>query len=335
MSDIASPQTWADRAVRVPLRWLSPAGPGARLSVVLFHRVLAAPDPMFPDDIDRHRFEAICDWLAGWFNVLPLDDALRREAEGLLPERALAITFDDGYADNHDLALPILRARGLSATFFIATGFLDGGRMWNDTIIESLRRCTQQRLDLEGLGLHEFGSVDLQNDEQRRTVAHRLLGAAKYLPMAQREQVANRLAALVGAPLPNDLMMSSAQLRSMAVAGMHIGAHTVNHPILARLDDSEAEAEININKRALEALLQQPMTLFAYPNGKPDQDYVARDVALVRKAGFTAAVSTAYGAWRPGRGDRFQIPRFTPWDTERRRFGLRMARNFLVKPTAV
>jgi len=335
MSETPTSHAFTDRALRVPLRWLSPAGRDARLSVVLFHRVLAAPDPLFPDDIDRRRFEAICDWLASWFNVLPLDEALQRALDGRLPERALAITFDDGYADNHDLALPILRARGLTATFFIATGFLDGGRMWNDTIIEAIRRCTQTVLDLESLGLPGIGPIDLQTTEQRRGAAHRLLGAAKYLPVAQREQVANRLAALVGAPLPGDLMMSSAQLRAMASAGMQIGAHTVNHPILARLDDQEAGTEITNGKRALEALLQQPMTLFAYPNGKPGQDYAARDVELARQAGFTAAVSTAYGAWRPGRGDRFQIPRFTPWDTERRRFGLRMARNFLVRPETV
>lgn len=325
----------ADRAFRMPLRWLSPAGRGARLSVVLFHRVLSAPDPMFPDDIDRYRFEAICDWLVNWFNVMPLDEALQRALDGRLPERALAITFDDGYADNHDLALPILRARGLVATFFIASAFLDGGRMWNDTIIESVRRCTQPVLDLESLGLPNVGPIDLQTTEQRRGAANRLLGAVKYLPMVQREQLANRVATLAGASLPDDLMMTSAQLRTMAAAGMQIGAHTVNHPILARLDDQEADTEINAGKRALEELLQQPMTMFAYPNGKPRQDYVARDVELARNAGFTAAVSTAYGAWRPPHADRFQIPRFTPWDTGRRRFGLRMARNFLVQPETV
>jgi hypothetical protein len=118
--------------------WLSPAGPGARLSVLIFHRVLARPDPLFPGRGGRpSTFDAICRWLRHWFEVLPLDRAVQALRDGTLPARAAAITFDDGYADNHDLALPMLEAAGLSACFFIATGFLDGGRMWNDVLIEA------------------------------------------------------------------------------------------------------------------------------------------------------------------------------------------------------
>ena len=321
----------ADSAFRLALHAVSPAGSGARLSVVLFHRVLAAPDPMFPDDIDQSRFRQICDWLAAWFNVLPLDQAVRQQADGCLPARALSITFDDGYADNHDLAMPILLERGLSATFFIASGFLNGGRMWNDTVVEALRRCTHRALDLSALGLAGLGRLDLSSAETRRQATHRLLSATKYLPLAERQEMVDRIARLAGTPLPNNLMMSTDQLRAMQKACMQIGAHTVTHPILARLDDRQAASEINTGKATLEAMLQQPMTLFAYPNGKPGQDYLPRDVALVRQAGFTAAVSTAQGAWRPSRDDILQLPRFTPWDTQRLRFGARMARNYLTK----
>ena len=68
-----------------------------------------------------------------------------------VPPKSILITFDDGYADNHDIALPILKRHGLTATFFIATGFLDGGRMWNDTVIEAVRRTKRTTLDLRGL----------------------------------------------------------------------------------------------------------------------------------------------------------------------------------------
>ena len=335
MAKIVNGINLADSALRAALNWLSPTGSRARLSVVLFHRVLAAPDPLFPDDIDQTRFRQICDWLAAWFTVLPLDQALRQQADGRLPARALAITFDDGYADNHDLAMPILRERGLSATFFIASGFLNGGRMWNDTVVEAIRRSPHAALDLSALSVAGLDRVDLSSAEARSQAAHRVLSATKYLPLAERQQTVDHIARLAGAPLPNDLMMSTAQLRAMLAAGMQIGAHTVTHPILARLDDPQAAAEINAGKAALESLLQQPMTLFAYPNGKPGQDYLPRDVALVRQAGFSAAVSTAHGAWRPDHDDRFQLPRFTPWDTQRLRFGARMARNYWMRPSRV
>ena len=141
--------------------WLSPAGAKARLSILIFHRVLPQPDPLFPQEMHARQFDAVCGWLANWFKVLPLDRAVDHLQAGTLPARAACITFDDGYADNHHIALPILQAHGLSATFFIATGFLDGGRMWNDTIIETARRSPLPLLDLDSLGLgrHPLGGI--------------------------------------------------------------------------------------------------------------------------------------------------------------------------------
>jgi peptidoglycan/xylan/chitin deacetylase (PgdA/CDA1 family) len=316
----------ADLALRAALGRLSPAGPRARLSVAIFHRVLPQPDPLFPGDPDRQRFAELCSWLAAWFNVLPLDEAVVRLQRGDLPPRALCITFDDGYADNHDLAMPILRAHGLTATFFIATGYLDGGRMWNDTVVESVRRCRQDRLDLTTLGLPGIGAVDLCDDEARRTSLNRLLDAIKYLEPDERQVMVDRVASIADVALPDDLMMRSDQVRAMHAGGMQIGAHTVSHPILARVDEATARSEMARSKSDLEALLGRPVTLFAYPNGKLGRDFLPRDVELARQLGFQAAVTTAYGAAGAG-SPLHQLPRFTPWDRGRSAFGLRMARN--------
>jgi peptidoglycan/xylan/chitin deacetylase (PgdA/CDA1 family) len=124
---------------------LAPSGARGRLSILIFHRILAAPDALLPDELDAARFDAVCGWLRRWFNVLPLDEAVRQLAAGDLAARALSITFDDGYADNHNVALPILARHGMCATFFVATGFLDGGRMFNDTLIEAVRRTRDAR----------------------------------------------------------------------------------------------------------------------------------------------------------------------------------------------
>lgn len=316
----------ADRVLRGMLSLLSPAGPGARLTIAIFHRVLPLPDPLFPDEVDRARFDNLCAWLAAWYNVLPLDEAARRLEQGELPSRALVITFDDGYADNHDEALPVLLKHGLCATFFIATGFLDGGRMWNDTVVESVRRCMLPTLDLGGLGVAGLGNLPLDGIAARQSAIRSILGAIKYLPPQQRLALAEAVAGQAQVTLPKDLMMRSDQVRALAAAGMQIGAHTVSHPILARLDADEARREIATSKLALESLLGQPVTLFAYPNGKPGNDYLPRDVELVRELGFDAAVSTAHGAARAGDGV-FQLPRFTPWDRQRWAFGARMLRN--------
>ena len=97
--------------------------------------------------------------LAAHFTVLPLSEAVERLARGALPARAVCVTFDDGYADNYAVAAPILPGMGSAATFFVAARYLDGGRMWNDTIIEAVRRATGPTLELSGLGLGDLPSA--------------------------------------------------------------------------------------------------------------------------------------------------------------------------------
>ncbi len=302
----------------------SPAGAKARLSILIFHRVLAEPDPLFPDEMHARRFDEVCGWLKSWFNVLPLDAAVAALKAGTLPARAACISFDDGYADNCQVALPILQRHGLTATFFIATGFLDGGLMWNDTVIESVRSSELPSLDLAslGLGCHRLESID-----DRRAAISSLIGQIKYLSVNERINVTQQVARLARARLPNNLMMTSQEVKSMRNAGMQIGAHTVSHPILARFSRDEAHQEIQASKLFLEQLLGEPVGLFAYPNGKPGEDYLPGSVDLVRELGFDAAVSTKWGASCTG-DDVFQIRRFTPWDRGRTRFGVRLLDNF-------
>jgi peptidoglycan/xylan/chitin deacetylase (PgdA/CDA1 family) len=125
---------------------------------------------------------------------------------------------------------------------------------------------------------------------------------------------------------PMDLMMSSGQVCALREAGMVIGAHTVSHPILARLERAAAASEIGRGKQMLESLLGEPVTLFAYPNGRPGEDFTDEHAVLAREAGFDAAVTTAWGA-ASAATDRYGLPRFTPWDTGRLRFGLRLIGN--------
>jgi peptidoglycan/xylan/chitin deacetylase (PgdA/CDA1 family) len=299
---------------------LSPAGVRGRLSILTYHRVLSAPDPILHDEIDAATFEGHLSVLASEFNVLPLGEACARLAEGALPARAACLTFDDGYADNEHTALPLLKRFGLTATFFVSTGYSDGGIMFNDAVIEAVRRAPAGDYDLTRLGL---GTHGLHDSSSRRAAIDALLDAVKYRPLAQRGELVGHVAAAFRATLPGNLMMRPAQIRRLCEEGMEIGGHTVNHPILTVLDDEQARAEIVGGKRRLEEITGAPVTLFAYPNGKPGRDYTPRDVELVRQAGFRAAVSTVPGVARRG-SDLYQLPRFSPWDRNPRRLGLRM-----------
>lgn len=267
-----------------------------RLSILIYHRVLPQPDPLQPSLPDTHRFTRQMALLKRFFNVLPLSEAIPRLQQQRLPPRAAAITFDDGYADNVEHAVPILKRLGLSAAFFIASGYLDGGQMWNDDVIANARSAglTPQALD-------------------------RLLSQLKYLPFEERLRAAQTLAP----PRNQNLMMTTEQVRQLHAAGMEIGAHTHRHPILSTVPDDVALAEIAEGKATLEAIIQAPVRMFAYPNGKPGIDYHSRHVDMVRQLGFEAAFSTVPGVAYEG-SDLLQLPRFTPWETDRLRFLLRL-----------
>ncbi len=195
--------------------------------------------------------------------------------------------------------------------------------MWNDSVIEAVRGTRSNVLDLGDAGL---GSFKLDSMEKRRTAIEGLLGKIKYLEPASRQQAVALVHQSAGVALPDNLMMSSTQVLKLRQAGMQIGAHTCSHPILAGLSDDNALAEIRGSKTALESLLDEPVVLFAYPNGKPGKDYLAKHASMVREAGFSAAVSTAPGV-SSAATDLFQLPRFSPGDTGRFRYGLRMLSN--------
>lgn len=305
---------------------LSRQGQQSRLSILIFHRVLERPDLLLPGEADAARFNAVCGWLARWFRVQPLSHALAQLRQGRLPRRSLCITFDDGYADNHDVALPILQQHGLVASFFVTTGVVGGGRMWNDTVIEALRQASVLQLDGRDLGLDGLQALPLATAAQRREAVEQLLPALKHLPALERADKVERLRLLCGNALRDDLMMAVPQVQALRAAGMEIGGHTVTHPILTRLSDDEARREIVQGKLTLESWLGEEVPVFAYPNGRPGDDFAPRHATMAREAGFKAALTTAWGVARP-QTDPFGIPRFTPWARQKWKFGLQLARN--------
>src|SRR5262245_10631610 len=172
MNSLSSLQARLLRGVGV---LLAPGGRGGALLVLIYHRVLPEPDPILADEPDARTFAAQMDVLRDVCHVLPLAEGVERLQRGSLPPRAVCITFDDGYANNCEVAAPILAARKLPATVFVATGFIGSGRMFNDTVIESVR-CAGERLDLTDL---ELGTHALPDAAARRRVIDTILRALK------------------------------------------------------------------------------------------------------------------------------------------------------------
>lgn len=279
------------------------------LIIVTYHRVLPEPDPLLPSEPDTRPFRIQVSFLARHLRVFALREALQRLRDGTLPRRAVCITFDDGYANNLHCALPVLQSLGLPATVFVATGYLNGGCMWNDGVIETFRRTRERVLDLTGLGL---GRYELTNAANRRAGIADVLGQLKYRPLAERTATVAAMARLADVQLPHDLMLTSAELRSLHDQGVEIGGHTVNHPILARVSPDEARREIGDGAAQLAAITGTRPQVFAYPNGRPGTDFGPEHGQMVKDAGFTHALTTEWGLGRQ-QTDPYRVPRVTLW----------------------
>jgi peptidoglycan/xylan/chitin deacetylase (PgdA/CDA1 family) len=294
-----------------------------KISIFLFHRVHNESDIRFYDPTVT-EFDALLGFLKKFFNFLRLDEAVQRLQTGTLPKNAAVITFDDGYKDNYTNALPILLKHNVPASFYVTTGFIGGGCMWNDKVIHSIVKSPNQTIDLQELGIKE---KVLSDTTQRKAFAIEVLGKVKHMPYSQRLDVVENICEVAGGLVPNDLMMSVEEVKALHASGMEIGGHTVTHPILTSLDKKEAISEISQGKETLEFWLGEPLKTFAYPNGKPNADYNLDHVNSLKGLGFKAAVSTAWGVTHKG-SDLYQLPRFTPWDKTNWKFLARMLLNY-------
>jgi len=294
------------------------------LTTLIFHRVVPVLDPFRPGEPDPLQFDHLMRFITHNFSVLSLSEAIDRLERGTLPRRACSITFDDGYADNLVIALPILEKYHLPATVFVATGYLDGGRMFNDAIIDSISISKKVVINLEDLDL---GILPIASNEDKNTTIAAILNHIKFSsPKLRAQQVTHVLNAADCRELPTNLMLTSQQVRELEQRGVEIGGHTDTHTILNTLDDDEALDEILTGKGRLESIISKPITSFAYPNGKPGRDFSPRHSALVKAAGFERAVSTAQGvAVRDT--DIFQLPRFTPWGSSDFKIAAQLVRN--------
>ncbi len=305
-----------------------------KLSILIFHQVMAKPDPFRGGDPTVSAFDAQMKLLRRYFNPISLAEGLRRLQSGDLPAHAVAVTFDDGYLDNLTLAAPVLERYQIPATFFVTTGFFQEN-MWNDRVIGLFEHKLGSELNLQPLlqqkspsmqTLPQTGNVHVYSHAEALPYLQASIQYLKYLPPAERLELICELEAVNGIAAMPRKMMREEEIRALHAKGFEIGGHTKHHPILASLDAEAQKDQILINKQELETILNEPVTAFAYPNGKPGQDYNELSVATVKSLGFDYAVSTVKGV-NVADTDPYQLHRFTPWDKHLGKFYLRMLHN--------
>jgi len=287
--------------------------------VLTFHRVNDEGDPFFPAT-PTALFERWMAFLARTHVVRPVEELVELMERGSLPPRALAITFDDGYRDSLTHAAPILARHRLPATIFLSTGFIETADVpWFDRLAVAFKATPL------ATWAAPWGTASLATPSDRLAALDRALLHLKRLPDADRERSVQALLEAFGVTDPRlfkNAMLTWDDVHALAGLGFTVGAHTVSHPILSRLEREPARAEIAGSRAAIEAACGRAPRAFAYPNGGPD-DYTPAVVDLVREAGFTCAVTTRFGVNRRGTSP-WELRRVGPWESHVPTFALKL-----------
>lgn len=247
--------------------------------------------------ISAGEFESHLEYLKKHNSVLSLSETLRYLGNGkTLPPNTVVITIDDGYADAHEIAFPLLKKFGFPATIYAITDFLDGKIwLWTDLMRDALLNTKFTSIEIP-FGPTDTVNADLTDTANRLETAGRINERLKKLPNKEKDskikEIANDLRVEIPKLPPAEFAaLNWTQASEMDAAHVSIESHTVTHPILTNIGEAELEFEMSSSKNRLEDVLERSVTHFCYPNGSLDTN--VRTAA--KNAGYVSAVTTAYG----------------------------------------
>ncbi len=283
--------------------------------IIPYHNVAGSGDPVF--GMPEAAFRSQMEFLKRHYRVVTLDEVSDMLA-GRRPwvERAVAITFDDGYEDNCRVAWPILRELRLPATIFLTTDYIGAGRgIWLNRLHLALRESPLGALPApEALG-PDAPPLPLRSPEERDSAGFALVDALYHRPPQEREALTECLIERLQvdlatrSPTPSALrFLSWDQVRTMAEEGaVTFGSHGCSHSIVSRLTDETLREELSASKAVIERETGRPVRHFAYPNGGPG-DWDDRAVRLLPELGYETAVTMCKGLVQAG-VQPFALPR--------------------------
>lgn len=268
------------------------------LTIVMYHAVVREPLPV--EDwcfVDAQAFEHQIQYLKKRFDVVHLSEGIERLASGTIRRPTAVITFDDGYQNNCDVALPILERVAAPATVFLTTGLVGtDDTLWACRLNRAFCRTACKEL------MHGGMRYDLSTPHERSVTSARIQNKLKSLPQAQLieelhdilRELGDDPHALIDPQSPYRMLDRDA-IERMASSGLiSFGAHAHTHAILSRLDPEECRREIERSVETVSNWMDRPCRLFAYPNGK-QEDYNATAIETLKSCGIETAVTTIEG----------------------------------------
>lgn len=302
--------------------------------VLLYHRVADLDQDPQLLAVSLEHFENQVSALRREAAVLGLDELCELARADRIPRRAVAITFDDGYADNLHAAQPVLEQHGCRATVFVAAGYVDrASEFWWDELERLIlmpgRIPARLTLSIAGkVGTWDVGTdadypitewrrhrswsvADSYDPTRRHAIYRELHGLLRPLPLSEQWTALSALAERAcsdATPRSSHAILSGDEVRMLANGStITIGSHTIGHPVLRACALDEQAHEIRESKRRLEAVAGRTVSSFSYPYGST-ADYGPETVGEVRAAGFSIACSNFEGAV-DARTPRLEIPR--------------------------
>jgi len=288
-------------------RWMTP-----RLFVFNYHRIRDPRVPIrFDESVygpDRSEFARQVQWIAKHFELLSEQRLIELSDGARPPERhCAAITFDDGYRDNYELAYPILQRHGVPAIFFVPTLAISERRLgWWDVIAWMIRQTRRPRFTVAG---RAFDTERMPVDE----VIGRVLAMRKAPELRNPDAFESELARATGTEPPDHRsqdaeLMTWDQIRELASGRMAIGSHTHSHQVLSQLDLEEQRRELTESKQLLEREMGRPVLSLSYPVGLY-QHFHRETKDIARRCGYRLAFSFLTGCEAAGVADAYDIRR--------------------------
>lgn len=286
--------------MRLALAPLDARGP--RAAVLMYHRVAAPERDPLGLSVSPTRFAEQLEVLRREFHPLPLSELADRVRCGDVSSRSVAVTFDDGYADNLHQARPALEAAGVPASVFVASGWTGAQREMPWDEVERLLLGPGQRPETLELRIGRRSLRTPTATPVQRQAAHRAILAR--MRVAGPRAIGDALEALrtwadeppAGAHRATHRMLNEEEVRSLDGGLVTIGAHTVSHPSLARLPKKSQREELRRSREALEGLLGRRVTELAYPYGLAGLDWTRATRDAAEAAGFSVAVAVRHRA---------------------------------------
>ncbi len=245
-------------------------------------------------------FERQMELIVQGFNPVTLDDILLfLTGEKDLAPRAVAVTFDDGFADNFHVAAPMLSRFGIRASFYLTVGLIGTpDAPWYCRIRHAFATTRKREW-------HDWeGRVSRLSTPQNLNSAMQIAwGRCAGMPSLAREEAIKTIECELDVePLASasPLMMNWDEARRLQQEGHIIGSHTMTHPNLAHSDETEVYRELVESKLRLEKELGVPGVHFSYPHPALDPHWNERTVAICKEAGYRTAVTTIGGPVRAG-----------------------------------